>query len=49
VRDLVPQDLTGVTYVMLPGSGVSADGKLVIYGVNRHISDLYVTEGLRLE
>jgi hypothetical protein len=43
-RSLAPPDRTGVFYLGPPV--VSADGGTMAYSYYRHISDLYVVEGL---
>jgi hypothetical protein len=43
-RSLAPSDRTGVFYLGPPV--LSADGRVMAYSYYRHISDLYVVEGL---
>ncbi len=43
-RSLAPPDRTGVFYLGPPA--LSADGRAMAYSYYRHITDLYVVEGL---
>jgi dipeptidyl aminopeptidase/acylaminoacyl peptidase len=49
LRRIVPADPTGAVYITLAGHGITPDGGAYLYGVTRHLGDLYVVEGLALD
>ena len=45
VRQIAPSDVAGITD--RPWCVISGDGRVIVYIINRHLSDLYLVEGLK--